>query len=73
MLDITLNSGWDTALLVLAIIVGIGFGIFRLDVIVFRSQRTMNAPGSGSGTDADGEPILSDPDGRPWASQTGSE
>jgi hypothetical protein len=71
--EITLASGWDTSLLALGFIAALGFGIFRLDVILFRPHHTTTQPRQSGGTDADGEPILRDPDGRPWTSQSGPE
>ncbi len=64
--DTTLSSGWDTAV-VLVVFIGLMLcGIFRLDELFAKRKTGSKRPRSRVGHEDDGEPIISDPDGRPW-------
>jgi hypothetical protein len=65
--DVTLASGLDTFMVAAAFAVAVAFGIFRLDSIVARPKGEAQSRERTSGTDEQGEPVLCDPDGRPWA------
>jgi hypothetical protein len=66
--DITLKSAWDTALYSVPLLVTLFLGFFRLDELISTPrQRTVSRPRL-TGNDKNGEPLLSDPDGRPWGS-----
>jgi hypothetical protein len=64
--DAVLNSGWDTIAVAVLFVVVLAFGIFRLDAIFAMPKSGAREPVRGCGTDEHGEPILCDPDGRPW-------
>ncbi len=61
--DAILSSGWDTFLVAIPLILLLFFGFFRLDEVFTTPQRTLKRR-PACGTDEEGEPILSDPDGR---------
>jgi hypothetical protein len=73
--EVVLNSGWDTVVFAVPLIGFLFVGFFRLDELFSASKReprarTRRAP---AGMDADGEPIICDPDGRPWHQTRRSE
>jgi hypothetical protein len=65
MQDVILKSGRDTILVAIPFVLFLFFGLFRLDELFSRSGKKAKRPLPGGGMDADGEPFLADPDGRP--------
>ena len=63
--EMVLRSGWDTVLIA-APFVGLLFAVvFRLDEVFVRRDRPIQSLRRPCGTDENGEPLLTDPDGRP--------
>jgi hypothetical protein len=62
--DTILNSGWDTFLVGAPFITLLAMVVFRLDEALMGSKRG-HGPRRPGGMDANGDPILCDPDGRP--------
>jgi hypothetical protein len=54
------------ALVAIALIGLLALGIFRLDVMLGAPQRRSVKARHKAGTDDNGIPLYSDPDGRPW-------
>jgi hypothetical protein len=64
--DTILKSGWETLLVAVPFVVVSLIGLFRLDELLVRRKDETVRKRSACGLDKDGEPILTDPDGRPW-------
>jgi hypothetical protein len=65
--DFILNPGWDTFLVAGAFVLATAVGVFRLDAIVAKPKSGARRAERTCGTTHRGEPMLCDPDGRPWA------
>ena len=66
-----MKSGWDTVLVAVPLI-GLLLGtLFRVDEIFASGKREMRRNRPFCGMDDDGEPLLSDPDGRLWRAPRG--
>ncbi len=63
-----LKSGWDTVLFAVPFLGLLLIGFFRLDEI-FASNKKQIKRRPAVGMDPEGEPYLSDPDGRMWRAQ----
>lgn len=62
-----LHNNWDTFLLGIPFVFMLLVGFFRLDeVIVAPQQKAVRKGRTFSGADADGNLVLSDPDGTRW-------
>ena len=61
--DAILSSGWDTFLVAVPLLFLLFIGFFRLDE-VYATPKVSLKRRPACGTDKDGEPILSDPDGK---------
>jgi len=66
--DAALHSGWDTALVAVPFLIMLAVGFFHLDEVIYAPKKRAQHRRPASGTDADGLPILCDPDGRRWQS-----
>ncbi|HVU46588.1 MAG TPA: hypothetical protein VHD85_10710 [Terracidiphilus sp.] len=71
MQDTVLRSGWDTLLFALPFIGMLLVAFFRLDEAFAAPKRHPDPAKSATrrpacGVDEDGQPLMSDPDGRPW-------
>jgi hypothetical protein len=64
--DVVLSSGWDTALYAVPVILMLVAGVFRLDELVAAPREASRRHRGPTGVDENGEPMLSDPDGRPF-------
>ena len=69
--ETVLKSGWDTILVAAPFIVLLLATLFRVDEIVAAGERGVRRHRASWGLDEDGEPQLSDPDGRLWRAQRG--
>lgn len=63
--DFYLNSVEDTLLVGVPFVAVLALGVFRLDTIFFATKRPVKMGREGCGMDANGEPLLVDPDGTP--------
>jgi hypothetical protein len=63
---VILSSGRDAFLIAIPFLAILIIGFFRLDEIFAAHPRSSRRRGPVSGLDADGEPLLCDPDGRRW-------
>lgn len=70
MQGIALQSGWETFLLAAPIVGMVLVGVFRLDVIAANASHTPHPRVAGN--DENGNPLLMDPDGRPWNESAGA-
>jgi hypothetical protein len=59
-----LTTGRDAYLIGIPLILLLLFGLFRLDELVSRPKKTLKRRRPSCHVDEDGEPVLSDPDGR---------
>jgi hypothetical protein len=59
-------SGWDTALLMAPLFALLGFWMFGLDERVAAPKRSRPRSRAFSQVEAHGEPVMTDPDGRPF-------
>jgi hypothetical protein len=64
--ETVLNSGWDTFLYAVPVIFMLVVGVFRLDELFAAPRQNARTPRPPSGIDKDGQPLLCDPDGRPF-------
>lgn len=64
--DATLQSGWDTLLYAVPIFLMMFAGFFRLDELFVSQKSSPKKRRSFSGLDQNGQPMLCDPDGRPF-------
>ena len=64
--ETVLNPGWDTFIVAVPFIGILIASFFRLDVLFAASKKHVPRRRGVCGMDEDGEPILCDPDGRPW-------
>jgi hypothetical protein len=64
--DVALNSGWGSVLYVSIFIILTIAIVFRLESMLLPPDRAENGRQSRPGTDENGQPILKDPDGRPF-------
>lgn len=68
-----LTSGWDTFLLAAPFIVLLLMGFFRLDELFASRRSEVTKRRTLCGLDEDGEPLVTDPDGRIWRAPRGSK
>ncbi|HUB00122.1 MAG TPA: hypothetical protein VMA34_17445 [Terracidiphilus sp.] len=66
--EIVLKSGWDTFLIAAPFIGLLLATVFRLDEVFASNKREVRRRSALCGTDENGEPLFSDPDGRLWRS-----
>ena len=64
--ETVLNSGWDTFLYAVPVLFMLVVGVFRLDELFAAPKQNARPPQPPSGIDEDGQPLLCDPDGRPF-------
>lgn len=64
--EMVLKSGWETFFIAVPFLAILLMGFFRLDTLWSAPRERTRARRPASGMDQDGEPLLSDPDGRPW-------
>jgi hypothetical protein len=64
--DPVLSCGWEAFVVAVPALILVALGVFRLDTILAAPRSGAGLAGRVSGTDEDGEPLLCDPDGRPW-------
>jgi len=69
--EAVLHSGWETVLIAVPLIGILLIGIFRLDELFATPKQRPKPQRPASGMDKDGQPLLSDPDGRPWRTPRG--
>jgi hypothetical protein len=62
--EVVQTTGRDAYLIGVPLIVLLLVGLFRLDELVSRPKKTLKRPRLSCQIDQDGEPVLSDPDGR---------
>lgn len=65
MLEILLSSGKDALLVAVPCIALLLISMFRLDQLIAAPKAAVRRERPACGVDVDGEPILTDPDGRP--------
>ncbi len=67
MQETILQSGWGNFLVAIPLVGILLMALFRLDEIIAapRHDRPVHRPTGGC--DENGNPLLSDPDGRPWS------
>lgn len=65
MVDTVLSSGRDTVLVAIPILTLLLASMFRLDQLIAAPKETGRRDRPPCGMDRNGEPILTDPDGRP--------
>jgi hypothetical protein len=71
--DFYLNSGLST-LVVAVPFIGILFAaVFRLDTLFASSHPPTENHRGFCGVDESGEPVMSDPDGKPWRNEAGGQ
>jgi hypothetical protein len=63
-----LHEHWESLLLGIPFLLMLLVGIFRLDELIVAPKHRPRRSRPASGLDADGNIILSDPDGRRWNS-----
>ena len=63
--ETVLNSGWQTALVAIPFVFMLLVGVFRLDELFVAKRQVARVRRPVSGIDENGQPFLSDPDGRP--------
>ena len=66
MRDLVLKSGWETFLFAVPFLGVLLVGLFRLDELITSPKRPLKRRRRPAGVDHNGEPLLNDPDGRPW-------
>lgn len=71
MRDQVLKSGWETFLFAIPFLGILLVGLFRLDELISSPKRRRKTRKRITGVDHEGEPVLSDPDGRPWRVKKG--
>ena len=64
--ETVLNSGWDTFLYAVPVLLMLFVGVFRLDELFVTSRQGSRRHRLATGTDENGQPMLCDPDGRPF-------
>lgn len=64
--ETVLNSGWQTALVAVPFIFLLLVGVFRLDELFVAQRQVARVRRPITGVDENGQPLLSDPDGRPF-------
>jgi hypothetical protein len=64
--DVILKSGWDILLYGVPLVGTLFLGFFRLDQIISAPRQSLPSRHKVIGCDSKGEPLFSDPDGRPW-------
>lgn len=62
--EVVQTTGRDAYLIGIPLILLLLAGLFRLDELVSRPGKTLKRPRPSCRMDEDGEPVLSDPDGR---------
>jgi len=62
--DTVLQSAWDTLFYAVPLLLALVIGFFRLDALISSPKRTYRGRRPVAGYDANGEPLLTDPDGR---------
>ena len=71
--EIVLKSGWDTFLIAAPFVGLLLATVFRLDEVFASSKRQTRRRSALCGTDENGEPLLTDPDGRLWHGRHGGD
>lgn len=66
MRELALKSGWETFLFAVPFLGILLVGLFRLDELISSPKRRLKKRTRPGGVDHNGEPLMSDPDGRPW-------
>lgn len=66
MRETILHSGWEKLLVGIPFLGLLFMSYFRLDEVLAKRKSRPNHNRHGSGLDADGEPLLCDPDGQVW-------
>lgn len=66
MRELVLKSGWETLLFAVPFLGILVVWLFRLDELISTPKRRAKRRRRPAGLDDDGEPLMSDPDGRPW-------
>jgi hypothetical protein len=64
--DTVLQSGLDVLFYAVPLLLALIIGFFRLDEFISSPDRKDRSRRPVAGYDTNGEPLLSDPDGRPW-------
>ena len=64
--EAVLQSDWDTLIYAIPLILALLIGFFRLDEHISAPRRKNRTRLTFIGSDANGELLFSDPDGRPW-------
>ena len=64
--ETVLNSGWDTFLYALPVLLMLFVGVFRLDELFVTPRQGPRRQRPATGTDENGRQVLCDPDGRPF-------
>ena len=64
--DVILHSNWDSFLVGIPFLIMLLIGFFRLDELFAAPKQRARKARRASGMDAEGQIILSDPDGRRW-------
>ena len=67
MQETILQSGWESFLAAVPFVGLLMVGLFRLDVIIASPKCSKAGKRPFSGGDENGDLLLFDPDGRPWA------
>lgn len=66
MYEAILKTGWDALLFAVPCVAILLLGFLRLDGVVAVPKRSAGHRRAVCGEDEDGQPIMSDPDGRRW-------
>jgi hypothetical protein len=66
MFETDLNLSCDVVLFAVAFVCILIGSVFRLDELIVRPRGAPNQRKHLIDTEQDGEPVMSDPDGRPW-------
>ncbi|MGH9343960.1 MAG: hypothetical protein ACRD19_09395 [Terriglobia bacterium] len=69
--ETVLKTGWDTVLVALPFIGLLLATLFHVDEIFAAHDRRLSPVRPPCGVDEDGQPLLTDPDGRLWRSRRG--
>jgi hypothetical protein len=64
--DVILHSGLENIVVAICFAGILLVGMFRLDEIIAAPKRAKAVKRSVTGRDKNGQPVFSDPDGRPW-------
>ena len=71
--EIVLKSGWQTFLFAVPFLGLLLASLFRLDTLFSAPKRRSKTRRPPSGMSSDGQPLQSDPDGRPWRDAGGQK